>query len=857
INLITFYTYRQHYAYDLVELLQKLKIGQNIILTKHKGKFDITNNNELYFNYYSTTLHYDNKRFSLAQGMRFIDSVYKNDIIIQYNITIQKTNITSTVQIEKTLLHLAQHPYSYVKEFKSMPLQEIYLLKHYNDRFNLEPKLHALTSQRILRILYYKYNIKFIPALHLSIPYNNLISIFQIKKFMQHFIQSLNITNYMKAILLTSFKFIYKKNKTIKQILCNHIRYAKSYIYNPLEYEMDQNNNNCICKGKKLIYDHNNCNQLSTNSLLPTILNMNSNNVPMPLYDTMINNIYQNLHLFIIRVKRYFSNEYHVPLHTIQELITQIKTLLQQNTHKINTSNYSKFPLSIADVNSIKRQLNGYIISTLDKNNNKLIITCPCVYQMQIVTTFINDSHYKKITNQTSDAIIHSWLYSYHSLKWDRFFPLAKQRNIITKVKNSDIPYAYTLMKFKDYKKLRPIVSYFQHPFKRLFKNVCTILNRLWKQLPDNVNKLALYNVSLFRERISMIYNKLYRFGPLTRFNIRSFDVKNMYTNLTHKSITDAIDFIFSIYAQMGRSSRLTVVSVHKRKKEFLFGRNFNSNDYNTYTFTELKYMIEFDLNNVYFKCASVILKQEHGIPMGGISSGPYANITCIYYEYMYFQSLTSNIVIDSILNGSRYMDDLIAIASFCVNDSHTCNQSLTLIEQLCNSYDENLELEEQQSENGTFIYLEALIKTLNDKIIIKPYMKNFPFIIENHKQKFLNIQHYYSYTPLKTKFGVIISTLIRLERNSSSYLILRHSVFKLYFELSILSYPFKFLLKAIYHIYLKNKQSMTSLKWKFLHEDLFRYRYSIKQLLSLMQPKLVAFRKPLPQLYDLSVDPG
>jgi len=105
-----------------------------------------------------------------------------------------------------------------------------------------------------------------------------------------------------------------------------------------------------------------------------------------------------------------------------------------------------------------------------------------------------------------------------------------------------------------------------------------------------------------------------------------------------------------------------------------------------------------------------------------------------------------------------------------------------------------------------------------------------------------------------KNKIGVLVSTLYRLQRNSSNYVILRHAVFKLYFELTILCYPFNRLKKAIYHVYTRSKDKL----WFYIYHDYIKYRYKIKQLQNIIQqPRSVAHTAHDVQLYDLCVDPG
>jgi hypothetical protein len=217
-------------------------------------------------------------------------------------------------------------------------------------------------------------------------------------------------------------------------------------------------------------------------------------------------------------------------------------------------------------------------------------------------------------------------------------------------------------------------------------------------------------------------------------------------------------------------------------------------------------------------------------------------------------QSLRNNAHFTPTITGVRYMDDLLIVTSHRHNDPDTYNHSLTLVHAHTNAYDKSLELEHQPGDNNKYVFLESIIYNHDDHLILKPYQKNYPFVLQQRQQKFLNLQHFHSYTPTKTKLAVLISALYRLQRNSSTYTILRHATYKLYFELSLLSYSFHFLLKAVYHIQSKTQ----SQDWLTLHSDMIRHRYNITQMLDNQASHLHLIHRDNheDEHYDLTLDP-
>ena len=87
------------------------------------------------------------------------------------------------------------------------------------------------------------------------------------------------------------------------------------------------------------------------------------------------------------------------------------------------------------------------------------------------------------------------------------------------------------------------------------------------------------------------------------------------------------------------------------------------------------------------------------------------------------------------------------------------------------------------------------------------PFHKNYENLLLNKTQKLYKLQHFNSYSPIKTKIAMIVGTIHRLNNNSENEFILYQSIMKLYIELQSLNYPIKLLLKALMQIYHKTNQ--------------------------------------------------
>jgi hypothetical protein len=233
-----------------------------------------------------------------------------------------------------------------------------------------------------------------------------------------------------------------------------------------------------------------------------------------------------------------------------------------------------------------------------------------------------------------------------------------------------------------------------------------------------------------------------------------------------------------------------------------------------TATFDDIFTVVMIDLNNTYQTRGYDIFLQKHGCPIGGFLSAIYANTKCAHDEHNFF---TKHQNVKHRIYGIRQMDDLILWIAFRRND----NRSKTKAEEIKNTilnatYTGGLQLEEQPYEtltNGTTIHKFAgtIITVKRNKgvtLICEPFLKNGLAISETGKQQFPCFMDNNSYTPKQYKFGIQITTYLRLESQSSDQSILLESMRKNALEMYSLGFDSNFLLSALFRL------AKTSVLW-------------------------------------------
>jgi hypothetical protein len=160
-------------------------------------------------------------------------------------------------------------------------------------------------------------------------------------------------------------------------------------------------------------------------------------------------------------------------------------------------------------------------------------------------------------------------------------------------------------------------------------------------------------------------------------------------------------------------------------------------------------------------------------------------------------------------IDGSRYMDDCLIFIIFDLNVPSTYTRAMKFIEKYKQCYDSCLQLEEEIITNNTFNFLESTITIVNEKIILSPLRKNWLQICTTNTLLMNKFQHFYSFNPLQSKLGVIISTLHRLQSNSSNPSILTFAIIQIWTELILSKYPSKIIKKTILHVTNKSQLPM------------------------------------------------
>jgi len=432
-----------------------------------------------------------------------------------------------------------------------------------------------------------------------------------------------------------------------------------------------------------------------------------------------------------------------------------------------------------------------------------------------MANTFLHDHHYQEIN--TNPQQFFEKLQQMHKTLPN----ITKQKSWgLSRSKEKTLPYTYTLKKDKDTTRIRPLVSYRKHPYRRMFNVVARAINFITSSL--KIKHCNIEKCTDIKTLLENFQNQAYKkYRKHTRFAHKMGDIKNMYTELKHDVILEALDWAIQTFKSCTRS-RNPPISIPKfGRKGAYIGRTSHSDEIYI-SFAEIRKIVKFDLHNAIFQLGQdTILKQLIGIPMGSPLSAALAPLVCIYFEHKLFSILDPKLTLIK-TNGFRYMDDQIAIAAFDKRDPESKNQAITFVEKLATCYDDAMIMENEASNiketgeiltSSEFDFLEATISICKSEITLKHLNKNKKMILESNKQKRFRYHHYHSYTPTNQMMGTVIGTIVRIHCYSSNTEEFIKSINLTIRELYSLSYPTNIIRKTLSKLYHKNKTKWFMLK--------------------------------------------
>jgi hypothetical protein len=399
-----------------------------------------------------------------------------------------------------------------------------------------------------------------------------------------------------------------------------------------------------------------------------------------------------------------------------------------------------------------------------------------------MMALYIKDVHYERVYFREHELIL-AYQLEWQARGWNAIAP------IYGKGKASP---AYYLPKNKDILKNRPIAPSCHHPLKNVYSVASRALTFVLEFVDfDHFNLPATTAMKSWLVKC----NEMLSSPECKGTSVVGHDVKQMYTELVHEKVVDAMVWLID---RAKEQSAAHVLAVRRRgRRGVAWGRNFDKRKYTALTLDQVLDVACYELKHTFLKVGRVFLWQRIGLAMGGFLSPAMAQGTCAVSEYSWLKSLGAD---RKLVSGMRYMDDSTLV---CGGGPAVAERIIESYRSEC--YPEGLILECTGNASVEALeILECIVTVKHGLLHMRHRNRNEAALAELHSPKgalpFKKVIPYDSVVPLSTKRSAVIGLLHRLEMNTSpgDWLSIVECLLNYQYEHVSLGYPRLFLLQCI-----------------------------------------------------------
>ena len=228
--------------------------------------------------------------------------------------------------------------------------------------------------------------------------------------------------------------------------------------------------------------------------------------------------------------------------------------------------------------------------------------------------------------------------------------------------------------------------------------------------------------------------------------NFEGFDFSTLYTKISLADLKEKLKAVVAKAFKGGSNQYIRVTD-----KSACWSNSPSGGSSRTYSKDHVNMLIDFVVDNSFFRFGETVYRQCVGIPMGVDPAPQMANLYLYFYESMFMEQLTKTDYKTAMKfnNTTRFIDDL-----------GTLNNDGLMARYKADIYPRELELLSQNPDTQKGNMLDVSIEVLDRKFFTKTYDKrdDYSFEIINYPDLSGNI-------PQGAAYGVYISQVLRYAR--------------------------------------------------------------------------------------------
>lgn len=366
------------------------------------------------------------------------------------------------------------------------------------------------------------------------------------------------------------------------------------------------------------------------------------------------------------------------------------------------------------------------------KNVRKVKLYCPCTYISKYKEAFLNDPHYEVTGDLTEQQRVNERLaVLYKQNKWQSIGNFSAGR----------LGVGYVLPKHAKPDRVRPIVPGCLSCLRAVYSKAARGLRSL-REL-NVVRSFDIDNVAglIKVAKEASVQGVKFALG---------FDVKQLFTELTHADVREAL----AEFLQKVKDAGVKYVFVEKRGRGSQIRQPKDPGRWTRLSLKQIYDVVCCELEHMFFRCGTVILKQTVGLAMGGYGSPILACLVLSMAESKVIRSLQGT------LYGARFVDDM---TLFSTVEFAEVGKKLT---ELLNVYPSSLDLELEYAGNEVCM-LESVLNVDEGTVKIAHRNKNEKQLCKGEALSLKKGIHVFSGHDRNVKKAVLLGQVLRISQNT------------------------------------------------------------------------------------------